>query len=571
MSVKPIEPAGRVTSRIGRASASFALASAASTLIERAWWLRPDGPLGDLLHPFRPLPPADTSRRARIALACVVGMAAAFVIFFSAYLFAAQDAYLTHSEDMGIMSQALWTTTHGALLHQTVCNIVSDSNCLGDISRLAIHFEPIMLPLALIYHVFPSPKTLQLLQALVVATGAWPAYAIASRRLGSHAVGVGFAALYLLHASLDSAVTFDFHAVTLSAAFLMFVVYFMLSRQDIGLFVAAVLAMSTKEEIALSVGVLALCMVVFQRRWRVGGALLALALAWLVVELRIMDLASPTTAFSPTIGRYAALGSSPVGILVFTATHPLAVVRTYFLDHARLLYLRALVAPAGYLAVFSPLALIITVPALAINMLSNDPAMYSGFLQYTAESIPIVIFASIQGAGVIARAGAAGLEALRRSLAARGELARRLGRLPDLMRPTMRTALAGALVLVALGFSIHDQRDHPFTPLGRSFSWPQITAHTRAADQLVAMIPADVSVSAQSNLVPHLSNRRAIYLFPYRDNSADYVLIDRKGERYPLQSAPATYESDVAGLLGSPAYRVVAERDGLILLARVSN
>jgi hypothetical protein len=130
--------------------------------------------------------------------------------------------------------------------------------------------------------------------------------------------------------------------------------------------------------------------------------------------------------------------------------------------------------------------------------------------------------------------------------------------------------LAGVLVIVALGFSLHDQRDHPFTPIGASFAWPQTSAHTRAADQLVALIPASASVSAQSDLVPHLSNRHAIYLFPYRADSAQYVLIDRKGERYPLQDQPATYANDVAGLLADPAYHIVAERDGLILLTRVS-
>jgi uncharacterized membrane protein len=526
--------------------------------------------LRDLLYPFRALPPADTSRRARIALACVVALAVIFVAFYSAYLFATQDAYLTHSEDMGIMTQALWTTTHGALLHQTVCNIVSDTNCLGDISRLAIHFEPIMLPLALLYRVIPSPKTLQLVQVLVVATGAWPAYAIASRRLGSQAVGVGFAALYLLHASLDSAVTFDFHPVTLAAAFLMFAVYFMLTENTAGLFVSTVLAMSTKEEVALSVAVLALCMMLFQRRWRVGGALLALALLWVVMELQIMRVASPTD-FSPTIGRYARLGDSPGGILAYTLTHPLFVLRAYVFDQARQLYLRALVAPLGYLALFSPLALIITVPALAINMLSDNPAMYSGFLQYTAESIPIVVFASIQGAGVIARVGTSALGALRWARPAFNGLGDAVERALGGRRFSVSAALAAALAVLALGFSIHDQRDHPYTPLGATFAWPQTNAHTRAADQMVALIPASASVSAQSDLVPHLSNRRAIYLFPYRAESAEYVLIDRKGERYPLQSEAATYANDVAGLLANPAYHIVAQRDGLILLARVND
>jgi uncharacterized membrane protein len=357
--------------------------------------------------------------------------------------------------------------------------------------------------------------------------------------------------------------------VTLAAAFLMYAVYFMLTSHTVGLFVATVLAMSTKEEVALSVVVLALCMLLFQRRWRVGGALLALALLWIAVEIQLMRVASPGD-YSPTIGRYASLGDSPGGIWIYTLTHPLFVLRMYVFDQARLLYLRALVAPLAYLALLSPLALAITLPALAINMLSDNPAMYSGFLQYTAESIPIVVFASIQGAGVIARVGARALGELRWSHAMFNRLAHAVERAPGGRRLSASVALAGALVILALGFSAHDQRDHPFTPIGATFAWPQTNAHTRAADQLVAEIPANASVSAQSNLVPHLSNRRAIYLFPYHADSAQYVLIDLKGDRYPLQNETATYANDVAGLLANPAYRIVARRDGLTLLAHVN-
>ncbi|HCJ35436.1 MAG TPA: hypothetical protein DIU08_06255, partial [Ktedonobacter sp.] len=46
-------------------------------------------------------------------------------------------------------------------------------------------------------------------------------------------------------------------------------------------------------------------------------------------------------------------------------------------------------------------------------------------------------------------------------------------------------------------------------PLGQGFHWPstQITAHTKLAQHFIDMIPRDASVSAQSSLVPHLSER----------------------------------------------------------------
>jgi uncharacterized membrane protein len=532
------------------------------------------GPFGELWFPFREVPPAPRTRSARIALVSVGALVAVFTGFYAAYLFALHDAYLTHSEDMGIMMQALWNTTHGAPLHQTVCNIVSDTNCLGDVSRLAIHFEPIMFPLALIYGVFPSAKTLQLLQAVIVAVGAFPAYWIASRRLGNQFIGVIFALLYLLHASLDSAVTFDFHPVTLAAPALMFALYFLLTRNDLGLYISCLLAMSTKEEVALSVVLIGLCALVFQRRWRVGAGLLVMALLWIALGVLVMHAVSPA-GISPTIGRYAQFGDSPAQIVAYVLTHPALVLRNYVFDQTRFLYLRALVAPLGFLAILSPLVLLITAPALAINLLSNNPSMYSGFLQYTAESVPVMVFAAIQGVALLSRLGGPLIARLvkfgegfwRSALRPRPALALFSARL-RLSRLQPAAVLAVVLSLAAVGFSVHDQRDHDYTPLGATFAWPQTSAHTRMADHLVALIPATASVSAQSNLVPHLSNRRYIYLFPYQDQDADYVLLDETDELYPLQDAPAQYAQDVAQVFANPAYHVVVARDGFILLSR---
>jgi hypothetical protein len=127
------------------------------------------------------------------------------------------------------------------------------------------------------------------------------------------------------------------------------------------------------------------------------------------------------------------------------------------------------------------------------------------------------------------------------------------------------------LTLLALAFCLHSQRSHNYTPLGAAFAWPQTTAHTRLADQLIAQIPPDASVSAQSNLVPHVSNRHYVYLFPYQAHQAEYVLLDQTGELYPLDTMPAVYKADVASMLADPHYSVVANKDGYLLLQRLSN
>jgi uncharacterized membrane protein len=522
-----------------------------------------------LLDRYPELPPAADGPWQRIGLVVTALLALVFVVFFAAYLFALHDAYLTHAEDLGIMDQALWNTLHGAPLHQTICNIVSDTNCVGDVSRLAIHFEPIMFVISLLYVVAPSPKTLQLFQALVVACGVFPTYWIASRRLRSTVAGVAFAALYLLFPALQAAVTYDFHAVTLAMAFLMFALYFMLTRNHVGLYIACLLALSTKEELPLAVALIGLSVALLQRRWRVGFGVVGMAVVWLVVELVIMHLASPL-GHSPTASRYAQLGNSPVQVAIYILTHPVTIIQHYVLEPTHLNYLRSLLAPVAYLPILSPLALLIAVPEIAINILSSDRSMYSGIYQYNAVIVPVMIFAAIESVALLVRGA-------NRLLGPSTQMLTRVAWQPvraaatQLKRVPQTAFSRGVLLvilLVVLLFSLRAQGARGESPLARGFTWPQTTAHAQLASSFVAMVPPNASLSAQSDLVPHLSQRRFIYLYPYHAQDADYVLLDVTGNLYPQQTMPQTFFRQVRQLLANGEHHVVAARDGYVLLAR---
>ena len=541
-------------------------------------------------YPFPKLPPAP--RGNRIALGAVALLALAFVVYFVAFTWAKHDAYQTFAEDMGIMDQALWNLMHGYGLRQTICNPVGDANCLGDVSRLAIHFEPIMYVIGLLYLVAPSPKTLQLLQAVVVATGAFPAYGIASRRLRSALAGVAFATVYLLFPALQAAVTYDFHAVTLSAAFLMFALYFMLTRNNVGLVVACVLAMSTKENIPVDVLMIGASVAILQRRPRIGLALCVVALLWLGIELPIMHAASPV-GYSPTAGRYSYLGSSPLKAGVYLLTHPLQIIREHVLDPGGRFYLRALLSPTAYLALLGPFALLMAVPAIAVNILSTFPSQRTGLYHYNAEIVPFLVFATIEAVAWIAAlaawiAGRAEGSRMRAAIvapAARVQQAygRAVRALPlvshlapssqDMTRVSLPRAARwlATMLLVALTllFSLHEQTTRGYLPFSQGFSWPEQTAHTRLAERFLQMIPARASVSAQSELAPHLSQRRFIYQFPFADTSSDYVFLDITGSPYPFFST-GDYFTAVRKVLTSGRYTVVAAQDGYLLLRRGS-
>ena len=173
--------------------------------------------------------------------------------FFIAYAISRQDAFLTAAEDMGNMDQAVWSIIHGQILHQTICNVVSDTNCYSaaGFSRFAIHFEPMLFPVSLFYFIWSGPKTLLVLQTLIVASGAFPAFWLARLRLRNELAAVAIALVYLLYPAQQQATIFEFHAVTFTASLLLFTLYFMYTRRTVWLFIFAILSMACKEEIPL--------------------------------------------------------------------------------------------------------------------------------------------------------------------------------------------------------------------------------------------------------------------------------------------------------------------------------
>ncbi len=82
-------------------------------------------------------------------------MVLAFAIGFSWLSLLRHDAFQSHAFDLGNMDQAVWNTLHGHLLRFT--DMAVGSRVLTN--RLAIHVEPILPLLALLYLMHAGPQT----------------------------------------------------------------------------------------------------------------------------------------------------------------------------------------------------------------------------------------------------------------------------------------------------------------------------------------------------------------------------------------------------------------------------
>ena len=522
------------------------------------------------LYLYPPPEPMSRSWTFWAATAMVSALAVIFSVYFIIYTVTRNAAYLTHGEDLGIMDQVLWNTIHGNLLHQTICNNLTDTNCVSvqGFVRLAIHFEPILFPLSLLYLVVPGPNTLLVLQVLVVATGAFPAFWLARLRLRNDFAAVAIAAVYLLYPAQQNAIVSDFHAVAFTAAFLLFTLYFMYTRKTLWLFVFAILSMACKEEIPLVIIMFALWSMVFQRRWRSGGALLLLSVIWVGVYLFVTHIFSPVG--HPLLeSRYTYLGSNPLEMAKSVLFHPLSIIRDHVLEPNHFYYLRVLLSPAGYLPILAPWVLVLALPTLALNLLSNYPNMYSGLFQYNAEIVPILIFSTIEAMVLIVWFmqwffRQAQIDPTKPAQEAATPAASSRARAINRWVHGVMLVLLVCYTLLMVGRA--DARTINI-PGGTGFSWPQVTPHIELAQHIISKIPPTASVSAQSDLIPHVSERKSIYLFPYADNYAQYIFLDVTGNIYPFLGEP-DYITEVKTVLFSGNYGVAAAQDGYLLLER---
>ncbi len=111
-------------------------------------------------------------------------------------------AFEARALDMGNLNQAIWNTAHGNWFHLT--------NQPGTVNRLSLHVEPLLIPISWLYRLYPAPPLLLVLQAVVVALGAIPLFALARHKLGNEWVALAFAIVYLLNPTFKQQTGWNF-------------------------------------------------------------------------------------------------------------------------------------------------------------------------------------------------------------------------------------------------------------------------------------------------------------------------------------------------------------------------
>jgi uncharacterized membrane protein len=561
------------------------------------------------------------------------------------------DTFRSTAFDLGNMDQVIWNTAHGHWFQWTN----QGADWYGPPLRLAQHFEPIIIPLSLLYVLHPDPRTLLIFQTLVLTAGALPVFLLTRFHLPRlPLVASAMAAAYLFSSPLIGLNIFDFHPVSMATTFLLYAFLALAYRRYGWFLLACFLAAACKEDVPFTVAMVGVLVIWKYKLPRLGSILLVGGMIWGLFAFLVVIPHFFPGQHNNFWYRYQSFGVSPGVAIVNILLHPWILIGAFFTID-RFNYLASLFRNAGFLALLAPEWLLPAIPSLAINLLSiDDTLLYSGVYHYNATTIPFLALAAIHGLMRIValwqqwRGDTEAFPSLANTALMipittngssvrffehpfSGQLAtlntsvahfvsQRLNAvsIPPIPRPafarsssTQSIAMqptSGLATLINYQAKQWHSLGERMAPIARSLShprfqwlicgwivamlalnyfimipwfnifWPISTPGPREQhiQQLLDMIPADASVSAGTDMNPHLTERRYITVFPAltfsthdqnANNTVQYVVVDLDSI-FPEDKVSATRMLNQ--LCQSGQFRIIQRAEGVVLLVRNS-
>ena len=436
-------------------------------------------------------------------------------VVFAVYTTLALFRYLTGnpaSWDLGIFTEAV---AHYAHL-QAPEAAIKGMNVLGD------HFSPVLVVLAPLFRLFPSPVTLLVAQTALAAASVVPVYR-AARQLLTQGEARLIAAAYGLSWGLAQMVWSDFHEIAFAVPLLACSVSAVARRRFRAAAWWAAPLVWVKEDQGWTVAAIGLVLVVAHRQRLIGILLAAWGVTWSLLATYVL-----IPAMNPR-HVYPYWKDSP---------HHLSVLASGWETKGPTLAL--LLLPTAGLALRSPLVLA-AAPAVALRLISSNSAYWGTSYHYNATVMPILFVAAADGLNRIRGAGqpswAPGLSPW---LGAHG--------------PALMVAAGAAMVFQS-----------PLNQLWQPGTY-RTPRHIEVAVQAERMIPSGQTVAVtMGQLAPLGARDEACWL--RCPAPPQWILLDQgTGEWWQWQVGPSAMTRDYP----HATYRTVFHESGVWLLKRVA-
>lgn len=311
-----------------------------------------------------------------------------FLIYFSYLAIIRVYSFNSYYYDLGIMDQVVYNSSRGRILQMT--NPTFNQN----LSRLAIHFDPILIFFAPFYWIYSHFSILLFFQVLIVAMGALAIFKLSNLIIKNQLISLLFSLSYLLNFQIQRAILFDFHAVVLSTAILLWAAYFYEKKNYRWFYFFIFLSLFTKEHLGLVILFWGVYLFIFRKDFKnavkiafLGGGFFVLVNSFIIPYYR------GETHFA--LGYYSDLGDSTREIFFNLIKNPMLIIEKIIAEknwdyHQRLLF-------GNFYSLFSLTAWLIATPEYLINLLSKNGNMRSYYFHYQSVIVAFSFYSLVLG------------------------------------------------------------------------------------------------------------------------------------------------------------------------------
>ena len=385
------------------------------------------------------------------------------------------------------------------------------------LSHFAVHISPIYYLLLPFYALFPSPLTLQIGQAVIVASGVIPTLLLCKHYCLSGKSTCALVLIYVLHPALSGGCFFDIHENCFLAPLLLWMFYFFERKKYIPMYLFSVLTMAVKEDASVYIAIFAIYVLLSRKKFLHGIILLVGALSYFAVAMSVLESTaafyaefykdqSPNPAIAgPMINRFDNLiyqkEEELLGALktmILNPGYPLTQLFTTPQNGwEKFVYFLQMFLPFALLPFCSHQSsrLILVSPAL-LNLLTNYVYQYNIEFQYHFGVIAFLTYAS-----------AINISEMK----------------PQTRRNLLTFAIIASVCLytvyvcpkLAYYEDLYDNGKEVYNQM----------------DEILDTVPKDASVSCSWTLLPHIADRDEIYEVFYHGNAddVDYIVLDIRG------------------------------------------
>jgi len=394
---------------------------------------------------------------------------AAWVVMFGIVIVLHHRYFGTFAFDLGIFDQSIWLMGEGEGF-----NTVRGLHTWGHHASVGYYlFVPF-------YWLGAGPLFLDLSQLLILASGAIPVFLLGRDLVKNEWVALVPALAFLIHPTNQWFLREGFHPEVVAITPLLWAVLAARRQRWVVYAAGMTVAVSFKEDLALAAAMFGVVLVVRGHR-RIGAVTIVAALGWLAfVSTVLIPAYSPAGDFYGQF--YGDFGDTPTEVAWSAVSRPGDTIDR-LTDAGFFGYLRKLGGPLGLLALLSPLTLLIGAPQVMINLLTVQSFTWSTWYHYAALPLAAFTVATVEGLARIRR----------RAL---------------LIGVVIALAAVSVTTAVLMGVS-------PVSGYYREGYWALVPNQAQELmEQAVTYPGSDDSVAATYNLLPRLTHRRHIYLFP---------------------------------------------------------